>query len=76
MVDAVHGARRNSNFHLIIQECSEILKHFEEVLVTFGHRSANKVAHVLSQAAYSMSDPMEWYNTAPEFICNLIDEDY
>lgn len=41
VVDAVHGIRGNSNFHTIIEECEEILKHFQEVLVVFENRSAN-----------------------------------
>lgn len=75
VVDAVHGAQQNSIFHLIIDECVQILKHFEEVLVIFDHRSANKAAHMLAQAAYSVSGPVEWCNAAPEFICNLVEEE-
>ena len=75
MVDAIHGDRGNSIFHTIAEDCVEILKHFEEVLVVFTRRSANKVAHLLAQATYYVPDPMEWYNTAPDFICNLIMEE-
>lgn len=75
VVDAVHGTRGNSIFHTIIEECEDILKHFQEVLVVFENRSANRVAHVLAQAAYSMSGPMEWVDTAPDFLlCNLISD--
>lgn len=78
VVDVVNGASRNSIFHGIIDECKEILKHFEGVLVVFYHRSANRVVHVLAQAACSMSDSMgsmsdsmEWSST-PDLFCNLI----
>lgn len=35
VVDAVQGGRGISNFHTIIDDCVEIMKHFEEVLVVF-----------------------------------------
>ena len=75
VVEAVHGPRKNSNFHVIIEDCIEILKHFEEVLVSFDRRFANRVAHMLAQATHSMPCLVEWDHTAPEFICNLIDEE-
>ena len=75
VVDAIHSPPKNSFFHTIIEECVEILKHFEEVLVVFDHRSTNKVADLLAQAAYSLSGLMEWYHAAPDFICNLIAEE-
>ena len=75
MVDAVNGDGGNSNFHTIIDDCVRLLKHFSEVLVVFEYRSVNTVAHLLARAAFSMSGPMEWHSTAPEFIrCNLIYE--
>lgn len=77
VVDAVNGDRGSSNLHTIVEECEEILKHFREVLVVFVRRSANQVAHVLAQASYSMSGPMEWIDAAPDFIlCNLISDEY
>ena len=77
VVDAVHDIRGYSNFHTIIEECEEILKHFKEVLVVFENRSANQVAHELTQVAYSMTDPMEWVDCAPDFLLrNLILDEY
>lgn len=38
VVDVVNGASKNSIFHGIIDECKEILKHFEGVLMGFAHR--------------------------------------
>lgn len=56
----------------MVEDCIDILKHFDEVLVSFAFRSANRVAHELAKAAYSMSGPTEWLCNAPEFIiCNL-----
>ncbi|XP_074373281.1 uncharacterized protein LOC141713413 [Apium graveolens] len=55
LVDAIHGFKGRSMFDTIVENCSEILKHFEEVLVVFAHRSANTVAHLLAQVAYSMT---------------------
>lgn len=76
VVNAVNGTSKNSIFHGIIDECKEILKHYEGVLVVFEHRSANRVANVLAQAVCSMSDSMEWSSTAPDLICNLIAEEF
>ncbi|XP_074335978.1 uncharacterized protein LOC141673144 [Apium graveolens] len=72
LVDAAKGEAGTTYFHLIVEECRDILKHFEEVLVCFIHRSANIAAHNLAQVAYSTSGPMEWLDTAPNFLnCNL-----
>ena len=39
----------------------------------FEQQSANNVAHLLAQAAYSVFDPTEWLIVALDFIiCNLI----
>lgn len=57
VVDDVHGGTGNSDFDVIIRDCMDILKHYEEVLVVFVHRSANSVVHLLGKAAYSVSDP-------------------
>lgn len=76
LVDALQGTRGKSLFDTIVQECQEILKHFQEVLVVFVIRSANMIAHTLARAAYSLPGPQEWLQNAPEFIaCNLILEE-
>lgn len=75
VVDAVQRPPKNSIVHSIIEECVEILINFEEVLVNSDQRSANNVAYVLVQTAYSKTGLMEWYHNAPDFICNLIDEE-
>lgn len=40
-MDAVNGDKGRSDFHIIIEDCEEVLKHFQEVLVVFVNRSAN-----------------------------------
>ncbi|KAL8089279.1 hypothetical protein AgCh_038904 [Apium graveolens] len=75
LVDAMNGEGGATYFHLIVEECRDIIKHFKEVLVCFVHRSANMAAHKLAQVAYSMSGPMEWHYTAPTFLsCNLVSD--
>lgn len=75
LVDAMNGGG-NSFFHTIVEDCIDIIKHFDEVLVVFVHRSANIVAHNLARAAYFMSGLTEWLSTAPDFIiCNLDSEE-
>ncbi|XP_074323048.1 uncharacterized protein LOC141659993 [Apium graveolens] len=72
LVDAFQRDRGRSNFDTIVEACSDSLKHFEEVLIVFASRSANRVAHSLAQVFNSMPGPMEWLSAAPDFIsCNL-----
>lgn len=75
LVDAINKVKENqgrSMFDTIVDDCRELIKHFQEVLIFFVPRSANGVAHLLAKGAYSMSGLQEWINTAPDFlICNL-----
>ncbi|KAL8105152.1 hypothetical protein AgCh_029083 [Apium graveolens] len=71
-VDAFYGPKGKSCFVTIVEDCSELIKHYNEVLVDFVPRSANSVAHSLARAAYSNPGPREWHATAPDMIlCNL-----
>lgn len=73
LVDALQGRRGKSIFDTIVEDCRELMKHFQEVLVVFVNRYANMSAHMLAQAAYSKSGPREWLVNPPDFIiCNLI----
>lgn len=77
LVDAINGTRGRSYFDTIVIDCLELLKHFEEVLVVFVHKSANNVAHMLARVACSMSGPQEWLYTAPDINdCNIASEKY
>lgn len=72
LVDAFQGDIGNTYFHLIVGDCIDLAKHFDQVLVVFAHRSANMIAHNLARAAYSMSGLTKWVSNAPDFIlCNL-----
>ncbi|XP_074324152.1 uncharacterized protein LOC141661069 [Apium graveolens] len=74
--EAVNGEGGQSYFHTIVDDCRDILKHFDKVLMMFVPRSANTVAHLLAKATYSMSGLQEWLFTAPEFIiCNIASEE-
>ncbi|XP_074374534.1 uncharacterized protein LOC141714940 [Apium graveolens] len=75
LVDAVNSGQGNTYFHAMVEDCIDILKYFDEVLVCFSFRSANMVAHELARAAYSMSGSMEWTCTAPDFIMCMIDSE-
>ncbi|XP_074347622.1 uncharacterized protein LOC141686487 [Apium graveolens] len=73
LVDAFHAIEGRSMFDTIVEDCRELAKHYEDVLVKFVPRSTNSVAHEVARAAYSNSGLREWYNTAPDFIiCNLL----
>ncbi|XP_074352075.1 uncharacterized protein LOC141691236 [Apium graveolens] len=76
-VDAIYGTRGKSYFDTIMDDCVELFKHFEQVLVVFVPRSVNIVAHILAHVAYYESNLKELFINALEFIdCNLILEDY
>lgn len=49
VVDAIHRGMRNYIFHYIFEQCVELLKHFEEVILTFDYKCTNKINHVLPQ---------------------------
>lgn len=72
LADAYNGGRGNSYFHSIVNDCVELSKHFESVLVQFVHRSANEVAHLLARAYHSESGLREWSTVAPDFILDVI----
>ncbi|KAL8113024.1 hypothetical protein AgCh_020371 [Apium graveolens] len=73
VVDAVHSVAGNSPFYFIVRDCVNLFRHFDEVQVCHIRRSANGVAHVLAQAARSMSDLVqEWHVVLPEFISHVI----
>ncbi|XP_074337079.1 uncharacterized protein LOC141674258 [Apium graveolens] len=55
-----NGSPGHSLFNTIVIDCIGLSKHINQVLFSFAFRSANNVAHVLAQAAYSMMDIGEW----------------
>ncbi|KAL8110377.1 hypothetical protein AgCh_026191 [Apium graveolens] len=57
---------------IVVDDCVDLLKHYDEVLVIFAYRYANNAAHLLARVAYSLSDHQEWYHTAPEFASTII----
>lgn len=70
LVEAVNGGIGKSYFHTIVNECHEIIKHFEKVLIIFVHIYANMIAHI-------MSGLYEWVHTVPKFTAgNLIAKKY
>lgn len=68
LVDALSTKQGKSIFDTLVEDCREILKHFEEMLVVFIFRSANNIVHMLAQAGYFMSDSLEWCSIAPDYI--------
>ncbi|KAL8093925.1 hypothetical protein AgCh_035705 [Apium graveolens] len=72
LVDAYQGSNGRNYLHAIVSDCTDLFKHFVDVLVQFVHRSANGVAHVLARATHFMSDTHEWMNTAPEFMLDAL----
>lgn len=60
VVDAIKELKGCAYFHTIVEDCVELLKHFDNVLVEFVRRSANEAAHKLAREAHSMSGVQEW----------------
>lgn len=75
LADACNGGSGRSYFHDIVRECVDLIKHFENVLVRFTHRSANEVAHTLARVSRSMSDLQEWDGVAPSFLSDVLTYD-
>lgn len=72
LVDAFYGPKGKSCFDTIVEDCNELLKHYDDVLIEFVPRSANSMAHTLARAAHSSPGLKEWHDTAPDIIiCNL-----
>lgn len=72
VVDAIKENTGCAYFHTIIEDCVDLLKHFDNVLVQFVHRSANVVARTLARATHSMSGIQEWSIVALNFISDVI----
>lgn len=73
LVNALTTMQEKSLFDIIFEDCCELVKHYEEVLVEFVPRSASSVAHEITRAACSSSVLREWYDTAHNFMmCNLL----
>lgn len=68
VVDACKGDRGRSYFDIIVMNCIELIKHFDDVLVVFVHRSVNGVALLLARETHSVSDFQEWHGIALDFI--------
>lgn len=51
LIDASKGNIGKSMFDTIVEDCQELLKHFEEVLIVFVNRFANMIAHLLTRTA-------------------------
>ncbi|XP_074351871.1 uncharacterized protein LOC141691019 [Apium graveolens] len=75
VVQACKKAPDQSFFGTIVDDCVHLSKHVNQVLIQFAFRSANKVAHELARATYSMSDKGEWYATPPDFISHVLELD-
>lgn len=62
LAEACNGRPGEAIFGIIVQDCVNLLKHINPVLVRFVYRSTNNVAHTLAKAAYSMSGGGEWFD--------------
>lgn len=72
LVHACTGDRDESMFGTIVDDCVQLQKHINQVLIQFAFRSANRVAHELARVTCSMSDTGEWYITPPDFITHVL----
>lgn len=56
LADACNRSPGRAFFGTIVMNCIQVSKHINHVLVNFSYRSANNIAHVLSQTTYSMTN--------------------
>lgn len=75
LADACNGSSGRSHFHSIVNDCVDLIKHFDEMLVRFVPRSANGVAHLLARVSRSMSGLKEWETVVPNFLLDVITYD-
>lgn len=62
-----------SYFTMIIDDCNELLKHFDNVLVMFAFISEECLPFIISKEACSVSSSRKWITYAPKLIgCTLI----
>ncbi|KAL8089646.1 hypothetical protein AgCh_039217 [Apium graveolens] len=72
LVDAYSGTTPRSYFHSIVNDCVELVKHFENVIVPFVPRSVNKVVHLLAKVSHFMSGLQECEDVVPNFLSDVI----
>lgn len=75
LVQACNGAMDDSFFGTLVDDCVQLSKHINHVLIQFVYRYVNRVAHELARATYFMSDTGEWYTTPTTFISHVLDID-
>lgn len=59
LVQACNGKPGEAIFGTLVDDCIQLLKHINLVLVKFIYRSVNNVTHTLDKIAYSMSEARE-----------------
>ncbi|XP_021592025.1 uncharacterized protein LOC110599762 [Manihot esculenta] len=65
-----------SNFGSLVDDCKSLIAEMNSVSVSFVHRSANSVAHLIVRAASTISDRMEWLSTPPQLIIHTLMLDF
>lgn len=60
LAEACKQVKGKSYFHIIVSDCIDLFKHFENVLVKFVCKYASEFAHKLARATRSMSGIHEW----------------
>ncbi|CAH9054798.1 unnamed protein product [Cuscuta epithymum] len=60
---------------ILADDIRELRSYFTEISFSHVRRSANRAAHVLAQAACSMSDSICWLDLPPSFISHVLNND-
>lgn len=71
VVRSIHYENDVSPAGLLVDDCRSLLHGFNQVILRFVKRSANKAAHLCARAAYSMYDLHEW-DSIPAFLFHVI----
>ncbi|XP_050211354.1 uncharacterized protein LOC126661543 [Mercurialis annua] len=60
-----------SDSDLLVEDCAELAKQFDNIKFVFVRRSANQAAHVLAQYASSILGLQGWFYNFPEFLATV-----
>ncbi|VFQ59793.1 unnamed protein product [Cuscuta campestris] len=64
-----------SYFSGLVFDCKTLMSEFYSVSLSFVRRSANEVAHLLARASDFMHDLLEWDDTPPTIICDVLQKE-
>ncbi|XP_050222825.1 uncharacterized protein LOC126672917 [Mercurialis annua] len=76
-MDVIREIRNPSivELEMLVEDCLELIKQFDNICFIFVGRCANQAAHVLAQYVSSISGHQEWACHFPEFLTTVTASD-